>query len=119
MSRKYKIFYFVFTRIFYVTTLKFHLPCNVRQWKISNQYTPIRKNVDGDGFDLLTKRCNNTLTGRRSLPTRQTFSHYCQCLGMDLNPGHQSDVQNAKRSQFVKKNLILQAMCYVLSVLKL
>jgi len=35
-SRKYQIFCFVFTLIFYVTTLKLHFPCNVQRWKISN-----------------------------------------------------------------------------------
>jgi len=34
--RKCQVFCFVFTLIFYVTTLKLHLPCKVRRWKISN-----------------------------------------------------------------------------------
>lgn len=36
-------------------------------------YTRVRKNVDGDGFDLLTKQCINTLTGSRSPSTRHGF----------------------------------------------
>lgn len=79
-------------------------------------YTRIRKNADGDGFDLLTKQCNNTLTPHRSPTTRQTFSHYCRRLGMDLNPGYQSHVRKATRSQFVKKisnnlSYVLRAFC--------
>jgi len=40
----------------------------------------IEKNVDKDGCDLLTKQYNNTLTGRRSPPTRQTFRHFVGVL---------------------------------------
>lgn len=74
----------------------------------------IGKNVGRDSCDLLTKQGNNTLTGRISPPTRQTFRHYRRCLRRDLNPGYQSDVLNAKRSQFVKK--ISNTLSYVLRV---
>jgi hypothetical protein len=76
----------------------------------------IDKNVDRDGCDLLTKQYNNTLIGSGSPPTRQTFRHYCRRLGMDLNPGYQSDVLVAKCSQFVIKisntsSYVLRAFC--------
>lgn len=106
-------------RFFYAYVLCYSFTIEFAMWRptMEDFESYIGKNLDRDVYDLLPKPYNNILTGRWSPLKRQIFRNYCRCLGRELNPGYQSDVLNAKRSQFVIKmsnNLSYVLVLYVL-----